>query len=108
MPNTSRMPQSKKYAKHPVLMKFAKIIKDTREKMGISQEELAFIAGVHRTYIGMIERGEQNVTLLTIRRIADALGVSLAEIFAPFTDKKTNKVKLLKEVRKQLEEDNKY
>jgi len=108
MSNTTPMPQSKKYAKHPILLKFAQIIKDTREEMGISQEELAFIAGVHRTYIGMIERGEQNVTLLTIRRIADALGVSLSEVFEKFTDKKTNKIKLLREVRKQLEEDNKY
>jgi len=102
------MPQSKKYAKHPVLIKFADIIKSTREEMGISQEELAFIAGVHRTYIGMIERGEQNVTLLTIRRIADALGISLADVFSVFTEKKTSRLKLLKEVRKQLEEDNKY
>jgi len=48
---------------------------------GLSQEELAFRAGVHRTYLGSIERGERNPALKNIAAIADALDVSLAELF---------------------------
>jgi len=44
-------------------------------------------AGLHRTYIGAIERGEQNLSLANIERLAATLGVSLAELFATFTDK---------------------
>lgn len=46
-----------------------------REKAGYSQEELARRAGIHRTYIGGIERGERNPTLGMIHRLADSLGV---------------------------------
>ncbi len=49
--------------------------------MGISQEELALRAGVHRTYIGMIERAEKNITLTNVEKIAKALGVNLAHLF---------------------------
>jgi len=46
-----------------------------RKERGLSQEDLAEAAGVHRTYIGMIERGEKNVTIYNIERIALALEV---------------------------------
>ena len=49
------------------------------EKRDLSQEELAFECGLHRTYIGAVERGEYNVTLLTLRRITDTLGIRLAD-----------------------------
>jgi Helix-turn-helix. len=49
--------------------------------MNISQEELAFRAGLHRTYIGMIERAEKNVTLCNIKKIADALGIDIKDLF---------------------------
>jgi transcriptional regulator with XRE-family HTH domain len=48
--------------------------------MNISQEELAYMAGVHRTYIGMIERAEKNITLCNIEKIARALGVEICEL----------------------------
>ena len=48
----------------------------------MSQEELADRAGLHRTYVGGIERGERNVSLVNIGRLADALGVSLATLMA--------------------------
>lgn len=51
-------------------------VRQLRVKKGLSQEELGIKAGLHRTYIGSIERGERNVSLLNIERIARALGVS--------------------------------
>lgn len=52
-----------------------------RKVLGISQEELAFRAGLHRTYIGGIERGERNPTLSSIEKIARALGIKLQVLF---------------------------
>lgn len=49
-----------------ILEDFGNIVRKLRKERGLSQEELAFKAGLHRTYIGMIERGEKNVTLLNI------------------------------------------
>lgn len=54
---------------------FAGNVRRLRKALGLSQEDLAEAAGVHRTYIGMIERGEKNVTIYNIERIAQALKV---------------------------------
>lgn len=54
---------------------FAGNVRRLRKERGLSQEELAEAAGVHRTYVGMIERCEKNVTIYNIERIALALGV---------------------------------
>ena len=56
-----------------VLKKFGDKVRAERERQGISQERLGELAKVHRTYIGMIERGEKNITLLNICKIAGAL-----------------------------------
>lgn len=56
---------------------FAQNIRELRMERGFSQEELAHRAGLHRTYIGAVERGERNITLLNAQRIAEALGVTL-------------------------------
>lgn len=56
-----------------ILEKFGEKIKEERKKQGLSQEELASRAGVHRTYIGMIERAEKNITLENIEKISKAL-----------------------------------
>lgn len=53
----------------------AKNIACLRSAKGISQEELAHIAGYHRTYVGMIERGERNISIATLEALAGALGV---------------------------------
>ena len=57
-------------------------IKEIREDRGYSQELLADLAHLHRTYIGGIERGERNVSLVNIWRIADALEVNPSSLFA--------------------------
>ncbi|WP_295456986.1 helix-turn-helix transcriptional regulator [uncultured Thiodictyon sp.] len=58
---------------------FARHIRELRAQLGYSQEELAYRSGLHRTYIGAVERGERNITLLNAQRIADALGVPLSD-----------------------------
>lgn len=59
------------------LEKFGEKVREERHRLGLSQEELASRAGVHRTYIGMIERAEKNITLENIEKIAKALGIPL-------------------------------
>jgi len=60
---------------------FGARVRELRKKIGLSQEELAFRAGVHRNYLGGVERGERNLGLKNIKAIADALGVYLKELF---------------------------
>lgn len=60
--------------KRDILVKFGKRVREERLKLGLSQEELAARAGVHRTYVGMIERAEKNITLTNIEKFAFALG----------------------------------
>ncbi|ECC1661895.1 helix-turn-helix transcriptional regulator [Salmonella enterica subsp. salamae] len=55
---------------------FAHNIRKLRERQGLSQEALADLAGLHRTYIGSVERCERNISIDNIDRIASALGVS--------------------------------
>lgn len=58
-----------------LVLVFARNVKTHRQQLGLSQEELAERAGVHRTYIGMLERAEKNVTIYNIERIARALEI---------------------------------
>lgn len=53
-----------------------------REQKGLSQEELAHRSGIHRTYVGGVERGERNPTVESLKKIADGLGVEPEEILA--------------------------
>lgn len=71
-----------------LLMKSSKIrrdfgtrVRELRTKQGFSQETFADAVGLHRTYIGTVERGEQNVSIDNISKIAKALGVSLQQLF---------------------------
>lgn len=57
-------------------LQLGKKIRELRKKINISQEELGFKANLHRTYIGSIERGEQNISLDNIHKIAKALKVA--------------------------------
>ena len=72
---------------HDIRKRFGDRIRQLRNDLGWSQEELADRAGLHRTYIGSVERGEQNLSLVNIERLAATLEVSLAELFAPFSEK---------------------
>ena len=67
--------------KKEVLIKFGQKVRSERTKLSLSQEELASRAVVHRTYIGMIERGEKNITLENIEKIAKALKINIADFF---------------------------
>jgi transcriptional regulator with XRE-family HTH domain len=64
-----------------ILIKFGQKIREERIKQHLSQEELARRAGVHRTYIGMIERAEKNITLENIEKIAIGLSLDIKVLF---------------------------
>lgn len=63
-----------------ILIKFGKSVRRIRRDKNLSQEELSFKAGLHRTYIGMIERAEKNITLINIEKIANALNVDIKDL----------------------------
>lgn len=60
-----------------VAITFGRNVQKERHARKISQEELAFRAGLHRTYIGMIERAERSISLQNAKKVADALNVKL-------------------------------
>lgn len=72
--------------KQAILVEFGSLIRKKREELGISQEELADKAALHRTYIGDIERGERNVSLINIKKIANALGIPLSILLNGFDE----------------------
>lgn len=56
-------------------------IRELRQKQGISQEGLAALAGIDRSYMGCIERGEKNITIKSLFKIADALNLNASQFF---------------------------
>lgn len=60
---------------------FAIKVKMLRKQQGLSQEKLADKAGLHRTYIGMVERSERNPSLVCIHKIAEGLNIDIKELF---------------------------
>ena len=71
----------KRRAKPDVRERFGTAVKFRREELGLTQEDLAEKAGIHRTYLSDIERGTRNVSLVNIERVAAALDLSLSEFF---------------------------
>ena len=70
---------------------FGQTIKALRERKGYSQEKLAELCEFHRTYIGMIERAERNITLKNIEKIALGLDVSILELFKTMQENTSKK-----------------
>ena len=66
--------------KESARQRFARNLKAKRTDLGISQEALAEEAGLHRTYIGSVERAERNVSIDGMERLAKALGVDIADL----------------------------
>lgn len=64
-----------------VRLRFGKAVRNRRQKLGVSQEEFADMCNLDRTYVGGVERGERNLSLINIERIALAFRVSLSELF---------------------------
>jgi len=63
-----------------LLRSFGRRLRGLRKEAGLSQERLAHLAGIDRTYIGGAERGERNVSIVNLARISNALGISLSEL----------------------------
>ena len=72
-------------APRSVKSRFGSRLRQIRDERGYSQEELAERAGLHRNYVGGVERGERNVALENIVKLAKALSVKPAELFADFS-----------------------
>lgn len=72
------MPSSK------ILERYGNRIKELRKQKNLTQERLAEKAKLHYTYIGTVERGEKNISIINIEKISKALGVSLAKFFSNF------------------------
>ena len=78
-------------AKDPMLRQLGEYLRAIREERGWSQEELAFECELHRTYVGAVERGEYNVTLLTLARITAALDISLVDAMKGATERRSKR-----------------
>ena len=63
------------------LIEFGKKVQNLRRQHGLSQEELAYKVGFHRTYVGMIERGERNITLSNLKKLSKGLEVDIKDLF---------------------------
>ena len=64
-----------------VRVRFGKALRQWRRRLGVSQEEFADLCGLDRTYVGGIERGERNLALVNIEKLARALKISLSDLF---------------------------
>lgn len=74
------MPNLSSNRQDPKLVALGEAIRRVRLSKGISQEKLALLAEVDRSYVGRVERGDNNVAVLTLSRLAHALGISLATL----------------------------
>ena len=72
----------KKKGRADIRERFGFAVKTRREALGLTQEDLAEKARIHRTYLSDVERGTRNLALVNIERLAAALAMSLAELFA--------------------------
>ena len=68
-----------------ILIQLGGRIRDVRKGLGISQEELAHLSGMHRTYVSSVERGERNISVLNLLSLAGVLGVDAAYLVTGLT-----------------------
>ncbi len=68
-------------ARGDIRERFGFAVKDRREALGLTQEEFAERAGIHRTYLSDVERGTRNLSLINIERLASALTIKISELF---------------------------
>ena len=68
-------------ARPDIRERFGFAVKDRREALGLTQEEFAERAGIHRTYLSDVERGTRNLSLVNIERLASALAMKISELF---------------------------
>ncbi|MDB5312593.1 MAG: helix-turn-helix domain protein [Gemmataceae bacterium] len=69
-------------ARPDVRERFGTAVKFRREELGLTQEDLAVKAGIHRTYLSDVARGTRNLSLINIERLAAALAITMSELFA--------------------------
>ena len=70
-----------------ILIQLGGRIRDVRKGLGISQEELAHLSGMHRTYVSSVERGERNISVLNLLSLAGVLGVDAGDLVVGLTRK---------------------
>lgn len=76
------MPNLSSHRQDPVLVALGQAIRRMRKERDMSQEQLALSAEVDMSYLGRVERGDNNVAVLRLKRIADALGMTMTELMA--------------------------
>ena len=69
-------------AKADIRERFGTAVKFRRDHLGVTQEQLAGVAGIHRTYLSDVERGARNPSLVILEKLALALSISLSDLFA--------------------------
>lgn len=78
--NHGRMPNLSRNRQDPVLVALGTAIRHVRLSKNISQEKLALLAEVDRSYVGRVERGDNNVAILTLSKLAQAMDITLAKL----------------------------
>ena len=76
------VPNFSRHRQHPTLIQLGSAIRQARIERGIAQEKLALIAEVDRSYVGRVERGDNNIAILTLEKLAYAMGMTIAELIA--------------------------
>ena len=72
---------SPKHSQAPLLIALGEALRARRKALGVSQEQLALLAGVDRAYVGGVERGEHNLTIMTLGQLCEALEVKPSQLF---------------------------
>lgn len=77
----ARVPTPSKHSRDPILVALGAAIRSHRKLQNLSQEKLADLASLDRSYVGQVERGENSIALLPLARVASALNTTLSTLF---------------------------